>query len=605
MGANHRYAVSKSEMTPKDNNGTPEPKVGRLRGFLDSYSGGQLTIQLTPERFGEIWRDIVVGSEPAPRYYIMVVVSTLIAGMGLVADSTAVVIGAMLVAPLMTPIFGISLGLVRGNTRLVNKALKAEIVGVFVAVGMGYLVGLFLARVDPGFELTREMVSRTQPNLFDLIVALMAGFAGAYAIVDKNISPALPGVAIATAIVPPLANSGLCFAQENYTGGMGSFLLFTANFLSIHLISAVLFFRVGLGRDYGEETTGVMVRRFGVTVALFAVIAVIFGYFLYDIMKQRELRNDVFAILSEELSDYAATGIDDLVISKADEKYHVLARIYSTGDFDPNQVERIESRLNQSLHRPVDLVVRAIKTADISARGANVLGTDQNPEGFFFDDKTPASINLLRMAEQTVREMLADRVGMDFVKVEYLKLPKRPALQVVVTGFLPPSAEDIRKLQKLISTSAGIDNLLVVVRYIDQELLTANGPVSYAWTNFIELPQEQKTAVENGKQKITDSLKDNESLLLDTVYGVVVKGGYVFLAEVEGQGDYTRAQLDTLRGEVSEAIGAPATVYVRLNKGPVLTEAGLQPYGAVLEKQLVDMQEESGEYLREMLRSTR
>lgn len=170
---------------------------------------------ITPERFNIVHSEISDGSEPALRFYILVAVSTLIASFGLIANSTAVVIGAMLVAPLMTPIFGISLALIRGEPKLIGRAARAEIGGVVAAVTMKFILGLLLGNIDP----TLEMISRTRPNLFDLIVAVLAGFAGAYALVDEKISPALPGVA------RPLANSGLCLALGEVRGGIGSFLL--------------------------------------------------------------------------------------------------------------------------------------------------------------------------------------------------------------------------------------------------------------------------------------------------------------------------------------------------------------------------------------------
>ena len=95
----------------------------------------------TRERFEVVHQDISEGSEPALRFYILVAVSTLIAGFGLISNSTAVVIGAMLVAPLMTPIFGISLALVRGDTDLLGRALRAEIVGVTDAESMSLILG--------------------------------------------------------------------------------------------------------------------------------------------------------------------------------------------------------------------------------------------------------------------------------------------------------------------------------------------------------------------------------------------------------------------------------------------------------------------------------
>jgi len=170
--------------------------------------------QVSPERFRIIYQEVKEGSEPGLRFYILVAISTMIAGLGLVTNSTAVVIGAMLVAPLMTPIFGMTLALIRGNTDLLGKSIRAEVAGVVASVFMGFLLGT----LAPMVEATPEMVARTEPNLFDLLVAVLAGFAGSYAMVDEKISPALPGVAIATAIVPPLANCGLCFSLGAYAG---------------------------------------------------------------------------------------------------------------------------------------------------------------------------------------------------------------------------------------------------------------------------------------------------------------------------------------------------------------------------------------------------
>jgi len=577
----------------------------RIGEFIDDFSGGRLRMQLTRERFAEIWKDIVTGSEPAPRYYIMVVVSTLIAGFGLVANSTAVVIGAMLVAPLMTPIFGISLALVRGNTPLFRKALKAEVIGVFVAIAMGFLVGGLLILVDPSIESTTEMLVRTKPNLFDLIVALLAGFAGAYAIIDKHISPALPGVAIATAIVPPLANCGLSLAYGNYSGALGSFLLFTANFLSIHLISAVLFLRVGMGRDYGEETRGVLVRRFGLTFVFFIGITITFGYFLYEIMHQRGVRNTIHTILSEELSDYAATGIDDLVISNEKDKTHILARIYSTGEFNPNQINLIEERLNKNLEIPANLVVRAIKTSDVSAKGADILGSSNNPEGFFFDETIPARINLLRMAEQTAREYLANFIGMDFVKVEYIKLPQKPSVQVVISGLRAPTVAEIDELENEIRIKTRVPHLKVMVRFINEELLTADGPVRHAWITFIDVTEAQKTTNEQGKKIIAEAFESKETLLLTQINGLIEESGHVYLAELEGTGDYKKSELITLQNRLRMTLKEPVSLYVWLNHGVVLTDKGLVAYSALLKKRLANFHEESRESIQEMLKNAR
>ena len=134
-----------------------------------------------------------------------------------------------------------------------GRALRAEIIGVFLGVGMATLFGT----LPLALEVTPEMLSRTQPNLLDLLVAVLAGFAGAFAMIDERLSPALPGVAIATAIVPPMANSGLCLAVGAFQGAYGSFLLFLANSLSILIVSCATFIAGAWpGRSPGPRSGG-------------------------------------------------------------------------------------------------------------------------------------------------------------------------------------------------------------------------------------------------------------------------------------------------------------------------------------------------------------
>jgi uncharacterized hydrophobic protein (TIGR00271 family) len=160
-------------------------------------------LKASRERISTVAKEIEEGSQPEIRFYAMVTASALIACIGLIANSTAIIIGAMLVAPLMTPIFGISLALVRGNATLLGRAMRAEIIGVILTISIASLFSF----LPLAWEVTPEMLARTKPTLLDLLVAVLAGFAGAYAMVDERLSPGLPGVAIATAIVPPLANT--------------------------------------------------------------------------------------------------------------------------------------------------------------------------------------------------------------------------------------------------------------------------------------------------------------------------------------------------------------------------------------------------------------
>jgi uncharacterized membrane protein len=144
---------------------------GGAKTRLRSLIGDLLSV--FPARRAAVLDDIRSGSAPRPIYYVMLGASALIAGFGLLANSPAVVIGAMLVSPLMTPIFGITVGLSGASLRLLRDALIAEFSGVLLAVALGFLLGL----LPLSLSATPEMLARTSPNLLDLFVAALAGLA--------------------------------------------------------------------------------------------------------------------------------------------------------------------------------------------------------------------------------------------------------------------------------------------------------------------------------------------------------------------------------------------------------------------------------------------
>ena len=145
---------------------------------------------VSQQRRAVVLEDITQGSAPRPIYYVLMGLSVLLAGFGLLADSPAVVIGAMLVSPLMTPIFGMAIGIARGDLRLFREASIAEFGGVVLAI-----LGAFLLGVLPfSLEATPEMLARTSPTLLDLFVAALAGLAGCLTMIDERTSAALPGV---------------------------------------------------------------------------------------------------------------------------------------------------------------------------------------------------------------------------------------------------------------------------------------------------------------------------------------------------------------------------------------------------------------------------
>lgn len=323
----------------------------------------RLSFSITPERSRIVIQEIAESSEPGVRFYILVVVSTMIAGFGLIMNSTAVIIGAMLVAPLMMPIFGMALALIRSDAYLLGRAARAEIAGVVAAI----LMGIVLGKIYPALEPTAEMLTRTKPQLFDLFVAVFSGFAGAYALVDEKISPALPGVAIATAIVPPLANTGLCFSVGAYAGGVGSFLLFFSNFLSILLVSSAVFWFFGMAGKYHDLNRQIIIKRFALPFIGFFLIALVLTDTLYQISKDRHIRNAIEDVLIKELAELPSASFDKMIYKADKDKIHVLAYAHTATIISPTQVSQIQEHLAEKLKQPTELTIQSKLAHNVAA----------------------------------------------------------------------------------------------------------------------------------------------------------------------------------------------------------------------------------------------
>ncbi|BBI68548.1 hypothetical protein PKHYL_27390 [Psychrobacter sp. KH172YL61] len=165
--------------------------------------------------YPEVRVTIEANALPSKMYFVMNTLSAIIASYGLVTNSAAVVIGAMLVAMMLGPITGVALAIIDYRMPLLRKSLLTVLAGVFLVILVGFVVGL----LHQGQPLTNEILSRTQPTSMDLMIALAGGTAGAYAMVSPHLSVAVVGVAVATALVPPLAASGILFANGEDTDG--------------------------------------------------------------------------------------------------------------------------------------------------------------------------------------------------------------------------------------------------------------------------------------------------------------------------------------------------------------------------------------------------
>ncbi|MFJ8086243.1 DUF389 domain-containing protein [Streptomyces sp. NPDC096205] len=210
-------------------------------------------------------------SPSSTRFWGLLVLAAVIASAGVVGDSTATVIGAMIVAPLMTPILGSALALVLARRRQVVRCVLLVLGGALAVVAIGMLLGWIVSPPD-AFASNSQVSSRISPRLVDLLAALATGTVGAFALVRADISDTLPGVAIAISLVPPLAVTGMLLTVHRYHDAGQSALLFATNVAAIVATGTMVFLCYGVRA--GAEEAGMSVGRFrGSTLA--AVVCVV------------------------------------------------------------------------------------------------------------------------------------------------------------------------------------------------------------------------------------------------------------------------------------------------------------------------------------------
>lgn len=247
---------------------------------------------------------IVEDSGWSPRYAFMTMMSAGIAVLGLLLSSPAVVIGAMLISPLMSPILGFGFSLALFDFREMRRSLKALAIGAIVAVVFTALI----VTISPLQAPTAEIVARTRPNLFDLAVALFAALAGSFAII-RGRGETIVGVAIATALMPPLAVVGYGIATHNVPVGTGAFALFVTNFVTIALSATAMARFYGFGHHLSRRQSWMQTI---VLLLVFVAMAVPLGISLNRIGREAVAVSQARSLLTEKFGDQARVTQLDL-----------------------------------------------------------------------------------------------------------------------------------------------------------------------------------------------------------------------------------------------------------------------------------------------------
>jgi uncharacterized hydrophobic protein (TIGR00271 family) len=198
---------------------------------------------ITEEEKNKAVEVLVLQSSPRSSFFFMVMMSVIMATLGLLLDSAAIVIGSMLVAPVLYPILSLSMGIIISDKKLMTRSFKTLTQSVLLGLAAAFITQIIFYTQQP--EITAEIIKRTEPSLLNVAVAVIAGLAAAFALVEPQINEAIPGVAVSVSLVPPLAVSGIGLAKFNIGMLTSAYLLLAANIIGIMFSSMIVFSLMG------------------------------------------------------------------------------------------------------------------------------------------------------------------------------------------------------------------------------------------------------------------------------------------------------------------------------------------------------------------------
>ena len=309
--------------------------------------------------------NIELNSEFDLAYLAMNFFATIVACYGLFEDSPAVVIGAMVIAMLLGPISGVALGLVDKNNHLLWKAFWTLAGGTAVI----YVTAFILGVIHHDIALTSEIYSRTEPNLMDLMIALGGGAAGAYSMISRRLSVAFVGVAIATALVPPLSASALCLARGDFRLAFGALLLAFTNMVGIQVACSLVMWLSGY-RGTAKYLRDSELKRNLVSVALMLVLAVVLGVQLRELIAKQSYEASVRRILETASTTHKGAYLTEVRFQRSPGMAIVVAVYRTPSPFTPEEVGSLEPKLPR---RPgttkLELRIRSVPISVASKQG--------------------------------------------------------------------------------------------------------------------------------------------------------------------------------------------------------------------------------------------
>jgi len=344
----------------------PVAIVKRYRGLPQTWArkAWQTVYNLFPtldqKERTDLFTHLDQGARVSHSYYMLILLSAIIATLGLLQNSAAVIIGAMVVAPLMTPILSLSLGIVLGEGRTLRVAIETLLRGVLLAVGLAALTASLL----PAAEVTHEIAIRIRPTLLDLFIALAAGAVGAYATARTKVAGVISGVAISAALMPPVSTIGIGLALRRPEVAGGAALLFLTNLVAISMAGSLIFLLLGIRPQIHRRARRDLLQRgLTLTLILLVVIAIPLGLLLAQSAQEVWRGWTLESTLRSELGGAEVVKLEHQLDENT---VRVKAIVYTLETPSREKVMAIQQILEKALDKPVSLRLTVVPVAEFT-----------------------------------------------------------------------------------------------------------------------------------------------------------------------------------------------------------------------------------------------
>ena len=343
-----------------------------IRWLQKIFSFAGKSQKLSQTRKAIVLNDLVDSSSPGVDFFILIILSCTIATFGLLTNSAAVIIGAMLVAPLMSPILSLSMASISGLSRLFRRSLLALLQGASLAIILSAMIAFFAYRLPYGFlaNISNEVLARTSPSPIDLGIALAGGAAAAYALAHPRLTAALPGVAIATALMPPLCTVGIGIAFNETSIILGALLLFITNMAAISFAGIVTFAILGFGARSLEKNNKLS-QSLSISAILVVVIGLLLAALAWNTISEARLYNQVNSVIVESVSQYTQVSLVDLNITSESDLKKITVTLRTAHDLTNEEVIDLQSEISETLNSPITLELVTIPMQVFDFQGSS------------------------------------------------------------------------------------------------------------------------------------------------------------------------------------------------------------------------------------------